>query len=130
VAKHMSSRIPKALCEDVDEFSMLTPKALQHPLRSEVLPGHQGFRITSSSSLPKDSHVRSLPSTSSPRFYVSQAYETSVRTYQMEPSPNMQLPTTFRSHTVVHSSGRQTQEKTAMDNATVLHRKARSDIGM
>jgi hypothetical protein len=119
VAKHKNSRIPKTLCEDIDEMSMPTPKALQNP---EILPSQQGSRITSSSSLPKNSRVSS---TSPPRFYVSQAYETSVRTYQMEPSPNMQLPT-FRNHTVVHSSGRRAQEKAATDSSAVLQRKSRS----
>ena len=123
VAKHKNSRIPKTLCEDVDEMSMPTPKALQNP---EILPGQQGSRITSSSSLPKNSHVRSLSSTSPPRFYVSQAYETSVRTYQMEPSPTMQLPT-FRNHTAVHSSGIRAQEKAATDpSSAILQRKSRS----
>ena len=122
VAKHKNSRIPKALCDDVDEMSMPTPKALQN---SEILSSQQGSRITSSSSFPKNSHVRSLSSTSPPRFYVSQAYETSVRTYQMEPSPSMQLPT-FRNHAVVHTSGRLAQEKATTDNAAVLQRKSRS----
>ena len=121
VAKPKYSRMPKTLCEDVDEMSMLTPKATQNP---EILPSQQGSRITPSSSLPKNIHVRSLSSTSPPRFYVSQAYETSVRTYQMEPSPDMQLPT-FRNHTVVHSSGRRTQEKAATDSSAVLLRKSR-----
>jgi LysM repeat protein len=118
VTKHTS-------CEDVDEMLMSTPKALHHPLHSQILPSQQGSRITSSSSIPKNSHIRSLSSTSSPRFYVSQAYETAVRTYQMEPSPDMQLPN-FKSHTVVHSSGTRAQEKTAKDSATVLRRKSRS----
>ena len=120
VAKqHKNTRISKTLCEDVDEMSMPTPKILQNP---EILPRQQGSRITSSS-LPKNTHFRSLSSTSPPRFYVSQAYETSVRTYQMEPSPNMQLPT-FRNHAVVHSSGRLAQEKAATTD--VLQRKPRS----
>ena len=122
VAKHKYSRIPKTLCEDVDEMSMPTPKALQNP---EILPSQQGSRIISSSSLPKNSHVHSLSSTTPPRFYVSQAYETSVRTYQMEPSPTMQLPT-FLNHTVVHPSGRRAQEKAATDSSAVLSRKSRS----
>ena len=123
VAKHKNSRISsRTLCEDVDEMSMPTPKALQN---LEILPSQQGSRITSSSSLPKNSHVRSLSSTSPPRFYVSQAYETSVRTYQMEPSPSMQLPT-FRNHAVVHSSGIRAQEKAATDpSSAVLQRKSR-----
>ena len=125
VAKHKKSRISKTLCEDVDDMSMPTPKALQNP---ESLPSQQGSRITSSSSFPKNSHIRSLSSTSPPRFYVSQAYETSVRTYQMEPSPSMQLPN-FRNHAVpvVHSSGRLAQEKAATtDRSAVLQRKSRS----
>jgi hypothetical protein len=122
VAKHKNSRIHKTLCEDVDEMSMPTPKALQNP---EISLSQQGSRITSSSSLPKNSHVRSLSSTTPPRFYVSQAYETSVRTYQMEPSPSMQVPT-FRNHTVVNSSGSLAQEKAATDSSAVLQRKSRS----
>ena len=114
VAKHKSSRITKNICEDVDEMSMPTPK-VSH-LHSEILPSPQASRVTSSSSLPKNSCVRSLSSASPPRFY-SQAYETSVRTYQMEPSPDMQFPT-FRSHTVDRSSGKQEREKTATDNPT------------
>lgn len=122
VAKPKNSRTPKTLCEDIDELSMPTPKALQNP---EILPSQQGSRITSSSSFPKNSNVRSLSSTTPPRFYVSQAYETSVRTYQMEPSPSMQLPT-FRNHTVVHSTGRRVREKATTDPSTaVLQRKSR-----
>ena len=126
VAKHKNSRIRKTLCEDVDEMSMPTPKALQNP---EILPSQQGSRNTSSSSLPKDPNIRSLSSTTPPRFYVSHAYETSVRTYQMEPSPSMQLPDTFRNHTVVHRSGRRAQEKATADSSAssaVLQRKPRS----
>ena len=123
VAKHKGSRIPKTLCEDdVDEMSTPTPKTLHN---SEILPSQQGSRITSPSPLPKNSQARSLSSTSPPRFYVSQAHETSVRTYQMEPSPSMQLPT-FRNHTVVHSSGRRVEDKAAKDSSVVLHRKSRS----
>ena len=123
VAKHKNSSIPKTLCEDVDEMSIPTPKALQN---FEISPSQQSSRITSSSSLPNNSQFRSLSSTSPPRFYVSQAYETSVRTYQMEPSPSMQLPT-FRNHAVVQSSGRRGQEKAATDpSSTVLQRKPRS----
>ena len=109
VAKHNNSRIPKTLCEDVDEISIPTPKPSRDP---EILSNQQGSRISSSSSLPKNLYVRSLSSMTPPRFYVSQAYETSVRTYQMEPSPSMQLPT-FRNHAVIHSSGRLAQEKAA-----------------
>ena len=122
VVKHKDSRVPKALCEDVDEMSMPTPKALKNP---GILTGQQGSRVTSTSSLPKNSHVRSLSSTTPPRFYVSQAYETSVRTYQMEPSPSMQLPIS-RNHTVVQSTGRHAQEKAATDSSVVLQRKPRS----
>lgn len=118
VAKYKSSHIRTTVCEDVDEMSMPTPKASQHPLHSEMLPKQQASRITSSSSLPKNSYVRSLSSASSLRFYVSQAYDSSsVRTYQMEPSPDMQLPT-FRSHTVGRSSGRRAQDKAATDSQT------------
>ena len=117
VAKHRSSLIP--VCQDVDEMLMPTPKASQHPFHSEILQSQLASRITSSSSLPKNSHVRSLSSTSTPRFYVSQAYETSVRTYQMEPSPDMQLPT-FRNHTVGRSSSRRAQEKAVTDSLTGL----------
>jgi len=115
VAKH--NRIPKTLCEDVDEISMPIPKASRN---AEILSNQQGSRISSSSSLPKNSYVRSLSSMTPPRFYVSQAYETSVRTYQMEPSPSMQLPT-FRNHAVVHSSGRLAQEKAAATESSRLY---------
>ncbi|KAF8160695.1 hypothetical protein B0H34DRAFT_672838 [Crassisporium funariophilum] len=104
VAKHMRFHKHKNLgrFEDVDETTMPTPKASQRPSQ---LPHRQPLEVTSSSSLPKTSHVRSLSSSSPPRFYVSQAHETSIRTYQMEPSPGMQLPT-FRSNTVGRSSGK------------------------
>ena len=124
VAKHSSSRIPRAVCEDVSGMSVSTPKALQHPLYSQTFSQH-GSRVTSSSSLPKNFHARSL--SSPPRFYVSQAHETSVRTYQMEPSPEMQLPT-FKNHAVVHSSGRRGQEKTATGGSTIGRRKSRSEL--
>lgn len=119
VAKHTSSRIQKTVCEDVDEMLMPTPKASQHPPHSEILQSQQASRVTSSSSLPKNSHIRSLSSTSAPRFYVSQAYEASVRTYQMEPSPDMRLPT-FRNHTVGRSSGRPSPEKAAKDGPSTF----------
>jgi len=110
VAKYKSSHVAKTVYKDVDEMSMPTSKASHYPLHSEILSNQQASRITPSSSLPKNSYVRSLSSTSPPRFYVSQAYEASVRTYQMEPSPEMQLPT-FRNHTVGHSSGKWAQGK-------------------
>ncbi|KAF8813905.1 hypothetical protein BYT27DRAFT_7220244 [Phlegmacium glaucopus] len=116
VPKHKSSRIARTVCEDVDDMSLPTPKASRHPLHSEILSNQHHSRITSSLSLPKNSYVHSLSSTSPPRFYVSQAYEASVRTYQMEPSPEMHLPT-FRNQTVGHSSGKRAQGK-ATDNTT------------
>ena len=105
VGKPKSSRIPKTVCDELDEMSMPTPNALQHPLHSEILQSQHDLRNTSSSSLPKSSYVHALSSTSPPRFYVPQSHETSVRTYQMERSPDMQLPI-FRSHTVGRSPRR------------------------
>jgi len=91
--------------DEVDQLSVPTPKASQRPSQ---LPNHKQPKATSSSSLPKPSHIRSHSSTSPPRFYLSHANETYVRTSQMEPSPAMQLPV-FQNSTVGRSAGKRGQ---------------------
>ncbi|KAF8971091.1 hypothetical protein BDZ97DRAFT_1651638 [Flammula alnicola] len=103
--------------EDVDELSMPTPKASQR-LANAPSPNRNEPAVALSS-LSKASHARSHSSTSPPRFYVSQANETFVRTSQMEPSPAMKLPN-FRSSTMGRSSGRPLQESSRIERTSSL----------
>ncbi|KIM45326.1 carbohydrate-binding module family 50 protein [Hebeloma cylindrosporum] len=91
--------------DEVDGMLLPTPKASQRPSQ---LPSYKQPKPTASSSLPKSSHTRSHSSTSPPRFYLSHANETYVRTSQMEPSPAMQLPV-FQNSTVGRSAGKRSQ---------------------
>ncbi|PPQ84579.1 hypothetical protein CVT25_015782 [Psilocybe cyanescens] len=100
VTRHGAHDSPE---DDMDEMSMPTPKAVQRP--PHRLPSKTQTTSTTSSSLPKTSHVRSYSSASPPSLYISQAHETSIRTSQLEPSAAMELPT-FRSSTVGRSVGR------------------------
>ncbi|KAF9527324.1 hypothetical protein CPB83DRAFT_884302 [Crepidotus variabilis] len=100
--------------EGLDESKMPTPKARP---RNAQLPPVKTSGHTSSSSLPKTSHLRSISSASPPRFYVSQLHETSIRTSQMEPSPSMQIPVR-RSTTVGPSAGK--KHLTSMGRTTSL----------
>ena len=79
---------------DVDDMSMPTPKACQQTNSLPPIPTtivRQSSRASGSSS--KSSHIRSISSCSPPRFYVSQPYESFIRTSQPEPSPAMEIPT-------------------------------------
>ncbi|KAJ3509026.1 hypothetical protein NLJ89_g5436 [Agrocybe chaxingu] len=102
------SRHENGVAGDLDELSMPTPKVSDRRPSSRIPT--QGVQTgTVSSSLPKHSHARSLSSTSPPRFYVSQASETVIRTSQLEPSPAMQIPN-FRSQTLGRSSAKGQQD--------------------
>jgi len=87
---------------DEVELSLPTPTASQP---QSQLPSHKQHKATPSSSLSKPPHIRSHSSTSPPRFYLSHANETYVRTSQMEPSPAMQLPV-FQHSTVGRPAGK------------------------
>ncbi|KDR75097.1 hypothetical protein GALMADRAFT_226745 [Galerina marginata CBS 339.88] len=111
VAKHVRQHAVDVVDEEIGELSMPTPKASQRPPYA-VLPIRTNPPNILSSSLPKTSYAHSHSSMSPPRFYVSQANETYIRTSQMEPSAAMQLPN-FRSSTV----GRRSSGKVLLGNA-------------
>ncbi|PPR01705.1 hypothetical protein CVT24_001581 [Panaeolus cyanescens] len=91
VARHKASaKLSDTGWDDFDEMSMPTPKASTRLPKPPPPPKPDSPHP---SSVPKMSHTHSLSSASPPRFYVSQANETFVRTSQLEPSPGMQIPT-------------------------------------
>lgn len=107
-ATHSASDSPIDNLNDLDELSMPTPKASRRP--HHIIPTRSQSTSTTSSSLPKTSHVHSYSSAASPpRFYVSHVHETSIRTSQLEPSPAMELPK-FGSSTVGRAFGRSTSK--------------------
>ncbi|KAF9050050.1 hypothetical protein BJ165DRAFT_1525341 [Panaeolus papilionaceus] len=133
VTKHnASAKASDVGWDDLDEISMPTPKA---STRIPKPPPPRKSDNTLSSSVPKLSHSHSLSSTSPPRFYVSQANETFVRTSQLEPSPGMQLPK-LRSNTIGRTTGKAALEAMKRDQSrdtTLGHKSTASrdtDLGM
>jgi hypothetical protein len=124
---HVQENGKNNAADQVDELSIPTPKASQWPSQ---LPSRKQDTTTSSSSLPRSSHTRTHSSTSPPRFYVSHANETHVRTSQMEPSPAMQLPV-FQSSTVGRSAGKRAQAKGGLvrTGSLTLGRKSPNTMG-